>query len=134
MRFTRQASIPAVPVPETGNVSSFWVRNTCLSMPRTSSISLRKMGSRCPSVGRVNACRMRGSIGLGPGPSRSRLGGTKLGGAALMVPPGDGSFLRLVRLREQDDGVLDLDGHPGVLQAAAELQDAARVAGHERVA
>src|SRR5690349_2227651 len=127
--------MPAVPVPETGKVSSFWVRKTCLSIPRTSSISLRKTGSRCPRVGRVNAWRILGSMGLGPGPSSSRLGGTKLGGAALMDPPGEISTLRfVVRFGEQLDGVQHLDGEPRLLQAAADLQDAAGISRHERVA
>src|SRR5687768_18205180 len=113
MRLARQHSMPAVPVPETGKVISFWVLKAERSMARTWSMSSRNLGARWPRVGRVKAWRMRGSTGLGPGPSRSRSGGLNCAGTSLIsdllnrsrarsrswklppFPPGGGTFLDL---------------------------------------
>src|ERR1051326_528803 len=76
-RLTRHASIPALPVPDTANVSSFLVRKTARSMRLTSSISARKAGSRWPISGSESAASTRGCASLGPGPSSKRRGGVK---------------------------------------------------------
>ena len=46
MRFTRQASMPALPVPDTGKVSSLSVWNSQRSMALLSSMILKNSGSR----------------------------------------------------------------------------------------
>ncbi len=54
------ASIAALPVPETGNVTSFRVRNRSRSIRWQSSITARKSGSRCPTTWVDMALRILG--------------------------------------------------------------------------
>ena len=70
--FTNAASIPADPVPLTGNVSRFEVANTVLRRSATSSRISRNSGSRCPSIGRPNADITSGYGFEGPGPISTR--------------------------------------------------------------
>ena len=58
-RLTKQASIPAEPVPEMGNVTALRVLHTARSCSCRASITLMQSGSRCPRVGRLmlRACR-----------------------------------------------------------------------------
>ena len=54
-RLTKAVSIPAEPVPLTGNVSVLSVRYTARNRSHVSSRMARNSGSRCPSMGRVKA-------------------------------------------------------------------------------
>ena len=75
MRLTQQNSMPALPVPLTGKVMSFFVMNTARSIVLISSISFTKTGSRWPTSGCAMARRTAGATSLGPGPSSRRGGG-----------------------------------------------------------
>ena len=59
-------SMPAMPVPLTGNVSGFFVRKTCRSNSQVSSMIAMYCGSRWPMVGAASARRTRCETGLGP--------------------------------------------------------------------
>src|SRR5208282_5564346 len=76
IKLTKQNSMPALPVPLTGKVISFWVRKTCRNMVLTSSIRFTNAGSRCPTSGRDIACKTDGATSLGPGPINRRGGGS----------------------------------------------------------
>ena len=60
IRLQTTVSIPALPVPLTASVSLFCVRKTCRSIDCVSSITFRKYGSRCPTVGAASASSTRG--------------------------------------------------------------------------
>src|SRR5262245_59289957 len=92
-RFTKQASMPALPVPETANVSSFSVRNTARSRRFSSSINPRKAGSRWPTSGCESASRTRGCTSLGPGPRSRREGGAKREAVVIIAAPGTRSIM-----------------------------------------
>lgn len=70
-------------LPLTGNVMSFFVRNTARSMVLISSIISTKTGSRWPASGSDMACKTEGETSLGPGPSRRRGGGLKTAGICI---------------------------------------------------
>jgi len=70
-RLTKQASIPAEPVPEMGNVTALRVLHTARSCSCRASITLMQSGSRCPRVGRLMASSTLAATGLGPGAIRS---------------------------------------------------------------
>ena len=72
IRFARQASIPALPVPGTAEVRGLSVWKTWRSISSTSSMIWRKAGSRWPITGVAMARSTRGCTMLGPGPSRIR--------------------------------------------------------------
>ncbi len=74
-RFTKQASMPTEPGPETGNVTSLSVLKARRSSTLMSSIRSTKAGSRWPMVGRAMAASTRGCTSDGPGPMRVRSGG-----------------------------------------------------------
>ena len=82
-KLTKQVSIPALPVPLIGNVISFSVLNTSRSIDLISSIILMKSASRCPIRGELIAFRTEGATLLGPGPSRSLLGGEYIIGVSI---------------------------------------------------
>jgi hypothetical protein len=63
------ASIPALPVPDTGRVARLAVTNVSRSIWAVSFMSATKLGSRWPTVGRASACRTRSGTGLGPEPN-----------------------------------------------------------------
>src|SRR5262249_8246754 len=86
-RFTRQASMPALPVPDTANVSSFSVRKTARSRRLSSSIRARNAGSRWPMSGCPRASRTRGGTSLGPGPRSKRGGGVTLEAVVVDAAP-----------------------------------------------
>src|SRR5262249_42772192 len=71
-RLTKHASMPAEPVPESGSVKVFSVRNTVRSRAIVSSSTARNSGSMCPSSGRANAAVASGYGFDGPGPSSRR--------------------------------------------------------------
>src|SRR4051812_38387554 len=83
MRFTKQNSMPALPVPLTGNVISFCVMKTERSIALISSIIFTKTGSRWPTSGIDMALRTLGATSLGPGPIRRRFGGVKADGVCI---------------------------------------------------
>ena len=66
------ASCAAEPVPETGKVSALLVPYIRRRRALTSSMMARNCESRCPTVGRDSASRIRAETGEGPGPSKSR--------------------------------------------------------------
>jgi hypothetical protein len=74
-RLTTTASRPALPVPDTGNVTRLRVRKTCRSRSAMSSSSGVKSGSRWPSSGSAMRARTAWWTSLGPGPMRMRSGG-----------------------------------------------------------
>jgi hypothetical protein len=51
MKFTKAVSMPALPVPEMGMVSSLAVPNTCCSICLVAFMIPRNSGSRWPMVG-----------------------------------------------------------------------------------
>ena len=71
-----QASIPAEPVPDTGKVNALSVPKAARNNACTSSIKVKKAGSKCPTVGAARAANTRGCTWLGPGPISSRWGGS----------------------------------------------------------
>ena len=73
-RLTKQASIPAEPVPLIGNVSALAVWNAARSRSAISSSTTRKSGSRWPRTGRWNASITSGYGFDGPGPRSRRSG------------------------------------------------------------
>ena len=78
-RFTKQASIPAEPVPEIGSVSAFVVSKTVRRRSQVSSRIRRNSGSRWPSNGCASAAVTSGYGFEGPGPISSRSGITMPG-------------------------------------------------------
>jgi hypothetical protein len=54
-RLTKQASIPAEPVPDMGRVRELFVFRSSWSMDFVPSMMVRKYGSRCPRVGFARA-------------------------------------------------------------------------------
>ena len=75
--FTAMHSMPAIPVPLTGNVRAFFVRKISRSIAHVWSMIARYWGSRCPSVGAAMARSTRWGTGLGPGPIKMRSFGIK---------------------------------------------------------
>ena len=71
-RLTKHASMPADPVPLTGNVSGLVVRKTVRRRAIVSSMIPRNSGSMCPSIGRPSAATASGYGFDGPGPSSRR--------------------------------------------------------------
>src|SRR5580698_9135006 len=98
IKLTKQNSIPALPVPLTGKVISFRVKNTCRNIPLISSINFTKTGSRWPTSGRDIACKTEGATSLGPGPIKWRTGGSKFLGISIVpdgvrIPPARQQFI-----------------------------------------
>ena len=85
IRFTRQVSIPAVPVAEMGMVSRFLVTYTCRSISAVSAMISRNCGSRWPSSGVVMAVSTRGWASDGPGPRSRRGDGVSWPGMVMAV-------------------------------------------------
>src|SRR5690348_3512627 len=69
------ASIPPLPVPETASVTPCSAPKTIFNRRCTSSITLKKNGSRWLTIGLAKASYTRGCTWVGPGPNRNRLGG-----------------------------------------------------------
>ena len=76
-RLTKQASMPELPVPDTGIVSALSVRKTARNNACVSVIISRKSGSRCPRVGAAMARSTRGGTSLGPGPINTLTAGSR---------------------------------------------------------
>ena len=97
-RFTRQASMPALPVADRGSVMAFVVPNRIRRLSWTSSRTARKAGSRCPTRGCDMAARTASGTLEGPGP-RSRRGGnrTRAGFSELIAAQLSGSARHLKR-------------------------------------
>ena len=70
IKLTKQVSIPAEPVPETGTVSPLLVPINCLRNSLMSSIRVINAGSRCPMVGFARALYTEQETPEGPGPIR----------------------------------------------------------------
>src|SRR2546423_6375118 len=126
---TTAHSIPADPVPETGMVRRFWVRNTSRSMPWVPSMIWRNSGSRWPSTGAPSAANTSGWQLLGPGPKRTR----ESTGATLLStrpPGGEGGAttqpytrpVDLSKLAEELQAVSPVADHP--LEVALYSRDA----------
>ncbi len=75
MRLVAIASIPAIPVADTGKVSLFFVWNVSRSISQVSSMISIYCGSKCPSVGADSARKIRLGTVLGPGTIKIRSAG-----------------------------------------------------------
>src|SRR5688500_12554502 len=75
--------MPALPVPLTGKVISFFVRKTARSMALISSIIFTKTGSRCQRSGIAMASTIVGATLLGPGHIKTRVRGRNSAGGCI---------------------------------------------------
>ena len=78
MTLQTAASMPALPVPETGKVTRFSVPKSPRSITWQSSITERKSGSRWPTTFVLIALRTRGCTGLGRAPEEGEDGDSAL--------------------------------------------------------